>query len=135
MKQSPSGPTCGSYRPETPEQQSGLVLHRTRHMFIRQQTSVITAIRAHLAEYGIVAPVGRHGVEELLTVVADVNDTRDSACVSPGTRGSTAKHQEADTGVRPVDQGLAPIQRDEHEARGSPRRRSGTGHRFGRCRC
>jgi hypothetical protein len=26
---------------KTPEQQSGLVLHRTRHLFIRQQTSVI----------------------------------------------------------------------------------------------
>ena len=49
---------------KTPEQQSGLVLHRTRHLFIRQQTSVINAIRAHLAEFGIVAPVGRRGVEE-----------------------------------------------------------------------
>lgn len=29
---------------KTPEQQSGLVLHRTRHLFIRQQTSVINAI-------------------------------------------------------------------------------------------
>ena len=37
----------------TPEQQSGLVLHRTRHLFIRQQTSVINAIRAHLAEFGV----------------------------------------------------------------------------------
>ena len=53
---------------KTPEQQSGLVLHRTRHLFIRQQTAVINAIRAHLAEFGIVAPVGRHGVEELLNV-------------------------------------------------------------------
>src|SRR5919112_4495880 len=35
---------------KTPEQQSGLVLHRTRHLFIRQQTSLINAIRAHLAE-------------------------------------------------------------------------------------
>src|SRR5205809_5321400 len=61
---------------KTPEQQSGLVLHRTRHLFIRQQTSVINAIRAHLAEFGIVAPVGRHGVEELLHVVADGNDKR-----------------------------------------------------------
>jgi hypothetical protein len=25
-----------------------LVLHRTRHLFIRQQTAVINAIRAHL---------------------------------------------------------------------------------------
>ena len=56
---------------KTPEQQSCLMLHRTRHLFIRQQTAVINAIRAHLAEFGIVAPVGRNGVEELLDVVAD----------------------------------------------------------------
>jgi len=56
---------------KTPEQQSCLMLHRTRHLFIRQQTAVINAIRAHLAEYGIVAAVGRNGVEELLGVVAD----------------------------------------------------------------
>jgi hypothetical protein len=37
---------------------------------------VINAIRAHLAELGIVAPVGRNGVEELLGVVADPSDKR-----------------------------------------------------------
>jgi hypothetical protein len=31
---------------------------------------------AHLAEFGIVAPVGRHGMEELLHIVADSNDKR-----------------------------------------------------------
>ena len=61
---------------KTPEQPSGLMLHRTRHLFIRQQTAVINAIRAHLAEFGIVAPVGRNGVEQLLGVVADSNDKR-----------------------------------------------------------
>src|ERR1700751_5491683 len=61
---------------KTPEQQSGLVLHRTRHLFMRQQTSVINAIRAHLAEFGIAAPVGRRGVEDLLNVVADPHDMR-----------------------------------------------------------
>ena len=50
---------------KTAEQQSCLMLHRTRHLFIRQQTAVINAIRAHLAEFGIVARVGRNGVEEL----------------------------------------------------------------------
>jgi transposase len=34
---------------KTLEQQSCLMLHRTRHLFIRQQTAVINAIRAHLA--------------------------------------------------------------------------------------
>ena len=61
---------------KTPEQQSCLTLHRTRHLFIRQQTSVINAIRAHLAEFGIVAPIGRLGVEQLLGVVSDASDKR-----------------------------------------------------------
>jgi transposase len=61
---------------KTPEQQSCLTLHRTRHLFIRQQTSVINAIRAHLAEFGIVAPVGRNGVEQLLNIAADSDDKR-----------------------------------------------------------
>ena len=61
---------------KTPEQQSCLMLHRTRHLLIRQQTAVINSIRAHLAEFGIVAPVGRNGVEALLTIVGDPNDQR-----------------------------------------------------------
>jgi len=61
---------------KTIEQQSCLVLHRTRHLFIRQQTSVINAIRAHLAEFGIVAPVGRKGLEQLLDVVANAREQR-----------------------------------------------------------
>jgi transposase len=69
-------PTMQFVETKTPEQQSGLVLHRTRHLFIRQQTAVINVIRAHLSEFGIVAPVGRKGVEELLDVVADPSDKR-----------------------------------------------------------
>jgi transposase len=61
---------------KTPEQQSCLTLHRTRHLLIRQQTSVINAIRAHVAEFGIVAPVGRNGVDQLLGIVADLADKR-----------------------------------------------------------
>jgi transposase len=69
-------PTMRFVATKTPEQQSCLMLHRTRHLFIRQQTAVINAIRAHLVEFGIVAPVGRRGVETLLDVVADPNDKR-----------------------------------------------------------
>jgi transposase len=83
---------------KTPEQQSCLVLHRTRHLFIRQQTAVINAIRAHLAEFGIVAPVGRRGVEQLLEIVADAKDKRipdmARACVAAlGTQLRTLKAQ------------------------------------------
>jgi transposase len=71
-----SRPNMRFVETKTPEQQSCLMLHRTRHLFIRQQTAVINSIRAHLAEFGIVAPVGRRGVEQLLSIVADTNDKR-----------------------------------------------------------
>ena len=61
---------------KTPEQQACLMLHRPRHLFIKKQTSVINSIRAHLAEFGIIARVGRKGVEELLRIAADPGDTR-----------------------------------------------------------
>jgi len=51
-------PTMRFVETKTPEQQGCLTLHRTWHLLIRQQTSVINAIRAHLAEFGVVAPVG-----------------------------------------------------------------------------
>jgi transposase len=43
-------PTMRFVTIKTPEQQSCLMLHRTRHLFIRQQTALINAIRAHLAK-------------------------------------------------------------------------------------
>ena len=61
---------------KTPDQQACPMLHRTRHLFIRQQTALINSIRAHLAEFGIVAPVGRNGIKELLDVVAEPDDGR-----------------------------------------------------------
>ena len=64
-----------TYFQKLPPCQSCLMLHRTRHLFIRQQTAVINSIRAHLAEFGIVAPVGRQGVEQLLGI-ADPDDKR-----------------------------------------------------------
>ena len=108
---------------KTPEQQSGLMLHRTRHLFIRQQTAVINAIRAHLAEFGIVAPVGRKGVEELLACCCRSErqaGARGCARVPCRARRPTAQAQGADFGVRSDDHGLAPIQRDEQAARCIP---------------
>ena len=55
------------------EQQSRLVLQRTRRLFIRQQIAIINSIRSHLAEFGIGGRVGRHGVEKL---IADSDDAR-----------------------------------------------------------
>ena len=56
---------------KTVEQQSALMLHRTRDLLVRQRTQLINAIRAHLAELGLVAARGREGVQSLIALVRD----------------------------------------------------------------
>jgi transposase len=53
---------------KTEAQQAVLMMHRTRDFLVRQLTQVTNAIRAHLAEFGIVAPKGVHNVKRLLTM-------------------------------------------------------------------
>jgi len=69
-------PTMRFVRIKTAEQQGQLMQHRTRDLMMRQRTQVINALRAHLAELGIVAAQGDKGVKELLAVVADQQDAR-----------------------------------------------------------
>ena len=58
------------------EQQGVLMLHRTRELLVRQRTMLINAMRAHMAEFGIVAPVGVPQVKKLLGIIADTDDAR-----------------------------------------------------------
>jgi len=69
-------PTIRFVEIKTPEQQSVLMLHRTRQLFVRQRTTLINALRAHLAEFGIVAGVGRNGLEKLLELIESGEDDR-----------------------------------------------------------
>jgi transposase len=61
---------------KTTEQQSVLMVHRTRELLVRQRTMLVNAIRAHMAEFGVVARVGLPQVTELLAVIAEGNDDR-----------------------------------------------------------
>src|SRR5450631_3581676 len=62
-------------RIKSAEQQGQLMQHRTRDVLIRQRTQIINALRAHLAELGIVAAQGTAGVNELRAIVADERET------------------------------------------------------------
>src|SRR5439155_15945162 len=65
------------------QQQSALMLHRTRQLLVRQRTMLSNAIRGHLAELGVVSAKGRNGTSELLGIIADGADSR----VPPAARG------------------------------------------------
>src|ERR687883_818858 len=57
-------------------QQSVLMLHRVREQLLKQRTATVNALRAHLAEFGVVAAQRRRGLRGLLAVVADPEDRR-----------------------------------------------------------
>src|SRR6266699_5478938 len=70
------GDTMRFVRIKSAEQQGPLMQHRTRDVLIRQRTQIINALRAHLAELGLVAAQGNAGVNELRAIVTDEQDTR-----------------------------------------------------------
>ena len=61
---------------KTKEQQTALMLHRTRQLLVRQRTMLSNALRGHLAELGIVSAKGRNGTGELLRIITDGADNR-----------------------------------------------------------
>ena len=69
-------PTMRFVQIKSVEQQGQLMLHRARDLLMRQRTQLINALRAHMAELGIVAAQGREGVKELLKIIATEQDAR-----------------------------------------------------------
>ena len=69
-------PTMRFVQVKSTGQQGRLMLHRARDLLMRQRTQVINAMRAHLAELGIVAAQGHDGLKELLEIIAGEEDER-----------------------------------------------------------
>ena len=64
-------PTMRFVEPKTPEQQSRAVAFRVRQQFIHQRSDLVNALRAHLYEFGYIAPKGINHLHRLEDVVLD----------------------------------------------------------------
>src|SRR5471030_154110 len=69
-------PTMRFVEVKSPEQQSVMVLHRVRLMLMRQRIQLANAIRGHMAEFGLVAPIGREGLQTLIIMIVETGDER-----------------------------------------------------------
>src|SRR5437763_213332 len=69
-------PTMRFVAIKTAEQQAALLLHRGRERLVRQRTALVNALRAHLAEFGVIAPHGLRNVARLVAIIRDESDTR-----------------------------------------------------------
>src|ERR1700751_1887078 len=69
-------PTMRLVPVKTADQQAAVLLHRGRERLVRQRTGLVNALRAHLAEFGIIAPQGVRHVGRLTAIVRDEDDAR-----------------------------------------------------------
>ncbi|MGY3613940.1 IS110 family RNA-guided transposase [Bradyrhizobium sp. USDA 10063] len=61
---------------KTAEQQAAAMVLKTRALLVRQRTQAINALRAHMGELGIIAPVGISNVKGLGEIIRDESDAR-----------------------------------------------------------
>lgn len=52
-------------------QQANALLFKTRDLLVRQRTQIVNALRGHMAEFGWVAPKGRHHAADLHALIED----------------------------------------------------------------
>jgi transposase len=62
-------PTMRFVPVKSEEQQAALLLHRTRELLIRQRSALISAIRAHFAEFGVVVGARMRNIDRLLDLL------------------------------------------------------------------
>ena len=65
------------------DQQAALMLHRARQLLVEQRTRLANAIRAHMAEVGIVAVKGAAGFQALLAMLDNPQDHRAPPALRP----------------------------------------------------
>ena len=53
------------------DQQAVLMMHRTRNPLVRQRTMAINALRAHVVEFGVIAPQGPRHIEQLVKAIEE----------------------------------------------------------------
>ncbi len=89
---------------KTVEQQAALMLHRARQLLIEQRTRLGNALRAHLAEIGIVARKGAGGLSALLAMIAHPQDDRVPAVLRPILAPLAAQWHAADAQIEVLNE-------------------------------
>lgn len=116
---------------KTIDQQAALMLHRSRELFIGQRTQLINAMRAHLAELGLVAPTGIDGVKSLLAIIAEAGPTHQMpAPMQQALRALVAQLTAVQLQIAEMERGI----QTQHRASDTSRRLESVPGRFGRYR-
>lgn len=103
---------------KTPDQQAVLMLHRARRLLVTQQTMLGNGLRAHLAEFGITAPVGNAGLGKLIAIAVDAGDEPLPQFAREALAALAAQYCDARTKIAALDQQIhAAFRADEASRR------------------
>jgi transposase len=112
-----SRPSMRFVQAKTEAQQAAGGIHRVREALIKQQTATMNALRALMAEFGIFAAKGHTGMDELLAIVADADDTRIAEPLRAGLVVFAKVLDTLEGQLRKVDKALADWGRTEQNTR------------------
>jgi len=99
------------------QQQSGLMLHRSRRLLVRQRTMLSNAIRGHMAELGLISAKGRNGTAELLEVIANADDDRISAIARLSLDALARQYANTTAEIRTIEKHIHAWHRSCEESR------------------
>lgn len=102
---------------KTRESQAVLMLHRARRLLVAQQTMLGNGLRAHLAEFGITAPVGRAGLDKLIAIAIDAGDEPLPQFAREALAMLAAQYRDAETKIAALDQQIRAAFRADEASR------------------
>ncbi len=88
---------------KTEDQQSALMLHKARELLIRQRTMLVNALRAHMAELGMIAPQGKEKIDDLIAVIEDGEDESIPALAKAALKPLVAQLRAAEEAIAAAD--------------------------------
>jgi transposase len=91
---------------KTADQQAVLLMHRARELLVRQRTMLANALRAHAAEFGIVAPKGIQRLPELHAAVAVSDEDQIPALARPVLQALTDQIEAVDARILEIERQL-----------------------------
>jgi transposase len=100
-------PSMRFVEPKTEPQQAAAGIHRVRALLMKQRTAAMNTLRGLMAEFGIIANKGMAGINELLAIVADPEDTRIADPLRAGLVAIAATLRALDTQLGTVDKAMA----------------------------
>lgn len=110
-------PTMRFVPVKSAEQQSVLILHRSRDLLIRQRTMLANALRGHLAELGIIAAQGLRKLPALIEVVCNEEDDRIPAVARQALGVVIAQMQDLQIRIKSLERELVAWHRANEASR------------------